>query len=148
MRCIMKKNKKLVIISIVAFIILFVVFIIMTSSGTMEEQTIENWDKKTTNGYPVVTIIGSTKCSHCQEYKPVITALAKKYKFKLFFFEVNEMEEEETEILYNKYELENYDGHIPYTYIVNNNKFISDKTGFASREDTIEFLKQNGIIKN
>ena len=145
----MKKNKKLLIISVIGFTLLFVLFIfLIKGTYSMEEQTVDNWYNKSSSGETVVTIIGSSTCSHCQEYKPVITTLAKKYQFKLFFFEADKLNEDDSDKLYNTYDLESFDGRVPYTFIIKDNKFVISKTGFANREDTIEFLKENGVIKN
>ena len=145
----MKKNKKLTIISVIAFIFLFSLLVfLLNNQNNVEEADVNKWLKKAKTGTPIVTVIGSSTCSHCQEYKPVISSLSNKYKFKLFFFEVDTLSEEDKDILYNTYDLEDFDGHIPYTFILKDNKFVTSQTGYANRDSVVDFLKENEIIEN
>lgn len=96
----------------------------------------------------VVTVIGSSTCPHCQEYKPVISALAEEFGFKLYFVEADKVTEEDNSVLYESYDLKNYEGYVPYTFIVDKGKFVTDTTGFESKDTTLKFLKENKIIKN
>lgn len=107
---------------------------------------IDEWIMDTQNGETVVTVLGSSTCPHCQEYKPVITQLSENLGFKLYFFEMDTLSEEETGALTTTYELKNYEGLVPYTYIVKENKFVSDTTGYQDEETTIKFLQDNKII--
>ena len=88
----------------------------------------------------IVTVIGTTWCPHCQEYKPVITRLSNEKGFKLYFFEIDTLTEEQVNTVTKTFNLENYTGAVPYTFIVKNGKFISDTVGFSSEEETIEYL--------
>ena len=95
----------------------------------------------------VLTVIGSTTCPHCQEYKPVINKLASEHGFKLYFFELENLSQDEKNILISTFELKNFDGGVPYSFIVRDGKFVSDTVGFADEESIVEFLKTNKIIK-
>ena len=131
---------------------LFVAFAILVGQVNQitikeEDQTIENWQKDILNDELIVTVAGMSTCSHCQEYKPVITKLAQKYHFKLYFFELDKLTDDEYNILMNKYNYENYEGTVPYTFVVKKDKFIVDKVGYKDRNDLMFFLKQNSIVK-
>ena len=118
------------------------------TDDTIGEGTINEWYQDVTSGKEVVTIIGSSGCPHCQEYKPVIKKIAGKYKFNLYFFEIDNLNEEEYETLFNTYELSDFTEQIPFTFIVRENKYINGTTGYASQDKTIEYLKSMEIIKN
>ena len=75
-----------------------------------KEYTVAEWLVDTQESEPVVTVIGMTTCGFCQNYKPVITKLAEKYGFNLFFYELEELKDEyttlkeELEVLYDQIE--------------------------------------------
>ena len=96
---------------------------------------------------PVVTILGLTTCGHCQSYKPVIEKLADKYGFKLYFFELDELNESDRLLVEKTYKLETYATSVPFTYIVKKGEVIAEDTGFENRNKTLDFLKQHQVIK-
>lgn len=143
-----KESDRILVASIIGFVIfLFVELVINSHNNITKEVTVENWYNDVTTGKQVVTVIGSTTCPHCQEYKPVITALANKNKFNLYFFEIDTLSEEDANTLTTTYELDEYDGHVPYTFIINNNAVVSHAIGFKDRSATIDYLKDTKVIK-
>lgn len=134
-------------IAIVCVVAFFIISIILPSNGEKEEsRTVKDWadDVKTKT---VVTVIGSTTCPHCQDYKPVIKKLAKENDFLLYFFEMEELSEDEKNVVLGTFELENFDGGVPFTFIVKDGKVVSDTTGYSTEDSVIKFLKTNEIIK-
>ena len=109
-------------------------------------QDIVKWQEATSSGEFVVTVLASTGCGHCQNYKPVITKLAEKYGFNLFFYELEELKDEEIQILKETYTLENNQGYVPYTFVVNGNKFIADNTGALEEDAAKDFLTKAGYV--
>ena len=109
---------------------------------------VDDWYKDVSSEEKVVTVIGSTSCPHCQEYKPVIKKMAKEYEFKLYFFESDKLSEEEMNILEKTYDLVDYQGHVPFTFIIKDNEYVTGKEGYSNKEATIEYLKENGVIKD
>lgn len=145
----MKKKKTPLIIAIVG-IVLFILLGVMirNNNGSNVEKTVSDWTKDVTLGKKVLTVMGLTTCSHCQEYKPVITSLAKKYGINFYFFETDTLTKEELEVLSNTYDLVDFKSQVPFTFIVNNNAYVTGKTGYSDRDDILEFLKENDLIKN
>ena len=149
-----KKNKKydaknVLTGSIIGIVIaLFGLLIYLSPSSDLEKHTVADWYEDVKANKEVVTVIGASYCSHCQEYKPVITALAKKYNFKLYFFEVDQLSKKEQAVLMYTYELTDYKDEVPFTFIVKNDEYTTSTGGFVSEENTLNFLKENGIIKN
>lgn len=110
------------------------------------EYNVSDWLVDIEKEEAVVTILGLTTCSHCQQYKPTIEKLANKHKFKLYFFELDELTEEERNTVENTFELETYEDSVPFTYIVKNKKVIAEDTGFESRDYTYQYLKDHKVI--
>lgn len=126
-----------------------------TGSNTAKTQdvsnsadTIKKWYEAVTSGDYVVTIIASSTCPHCKAYKPVITELSEKEKFKMFFFEADELADSDYNILSGTFSLKNYQGSVPYTFVVHNKEFISDTVGFKDEETTRSYLISAGVLEN
>lgn len=146
------KKRSIIIISIVLIFILGLTVIALNSqTPDYKNRSVDDWYKDVTNGKKVITVYGASYCSHCQEYYPVITKLANKYDLDLYFFEVDTLSKENPDAydkLMNSFEISDYDGSVPFTYIMNHTEYKASTTGFASREYTINFLKDNGVIKD
>ena len=41
-----------------------------------------------------------------------------------------------------------YEGSVPYTFIMDKGSFISSKTGYSNMTSIESFLKDNGILEN
>lgn len=151
------KNKKLfTILGVVIAIMIFLgLSFLIDPSGKENENTnsngttanIESWYNKSTNGDEIVTVIASSQCPHCQEYKPVIEKLASDKGFELYFFEADYLEEVDYTMLTGTFELSNFSGAVPYTFIVKDGKFVADTVGYLDEDTTINFLKENNIIE-
>ena len=113
---------------------------------TTEEYKVSEWVKDVKDK-TVVTVLASTTCPHCQAYKPTITKLARDNNFVLYFFEVDSLTTDEQNIVTSTFDLTNFEGAVPFTFIVKNGKVVSDTVGFSTEEETVKFLKTNGIIK-
>ncbi len=119
-----------------------------TNTGDISKatETIQNWYNEVTSGEGVVTVIASSTCPHCQNYKPIITEICEKENIKLYFFESDELEENDYNIVTNTIKLENYEGYVPYTFIVKDGKLVTDYTGEQDESSTRDMLKEAGLL--
>ena len=106
----------------------------------------KNWYSDVSSGKTVVTVIASSTCPHCQALKPIITASAKKSKYKLYFFEVDKLDESDYLILFNSIELDGYEGYVPYTFVIKNKEFMGSTVGEMTNDELKEFLTQTGVL--
>lgn len=114
--------------------------------NTSEE--INNWYYDVTSKNQVVTVIGLSYCSHCINYKPVLEKLATDNNFKMYWFDIDKMNEDDANVLTYTYNLSGYTGASPYTFVINNNKLVKDNLGFENEEKTVTFLKEAKVIKD
>ena len=112
-----------------------------------KEYLVSEWVEDIKGNEPVVTVLGLTTCGYCQNYKPVIERLAQKEGFKLYFFEVDNLPNEDVEDLTSNYEFTEFTNSYPFTYIVKEEKLLSEKTGYKDESSVKQFLTDNGIIK-
>ena len=108
---------------------------------------VSEWFNDISKGNTVVTVIGASYCSHCQEYKPVVKLMANKYDMNLYFYELDEMEEEDADVIKNSFELTGYSGSVPYTAIFKNGAVVDYHEGYESEAVLKDFFKTNGVIK-
>ncbi len=152
----MKKNKETITLAVIAvFVALFVglSFLIDTSGSKpekKEEPTLSayDWLADTQTEDYIITVLALTTCQYCQAYKPVITKIADDYGLKLYFFETDELETTDTTILTTTYELKNYEGYVPFTFILKDGEVVGDQTGYNDEETTIQLLREVGAIKD
>ena len=140
-----KESKSILTYSIVGLCIY--AFTLLVIINNLPEKSVNDWLEDVKSNKQVVTVVGLTSCTHCQELKPVITKLSKKYKFNLYFFEVDTTTEEENNIIFNTIELKDYDEHVPFTFVIENNEYVSGIIGYSNQEALEAFLVENGVIK-
>jgi predicted bacteriocin transport accessory protein len=144
----MKKNKMPIIIAIIVVIFaLFIVLIKVNNSNDIEGKTVAEWAEDVKKE-KVVTVIGLTTCTHCQEYKPQIISLAKRRGFNLYFFEVDTLSEEDQKTLTTTYDLADYTDRVPFTFIIDKGEYVTGRTGFSNINDMTEYLQEYNVIKN
>ena len=113
----------------------------------LASDTIKNWYNDLNSGAGVVTVIASSTCPHCKNYKPIITEVCEKENIKLYFFESDELSEDDYTILTNSINLKNYEGYVPYTFIVKDRNFVLDHTGEQDETATREMLTEAGLLE-
>lgn len=116
-----------------------------SNSGTYSSDILE-WLEACKGEEPVVTVIAQTTCSHCINFKPVIQKVQGEYGFKLYWFEADEMSNEDYQTLTTTYDLQTYRG-TPHTFIVKGDKLVAEQSGEAKEEALVSFLKQYEVIK-
>ena len=147
----MKKKYIGIIVGLLIVVLGIVVISLNSQTPNYKERSVDDWYNDIKANKEVITIYGASYCSHCQEYYPVISKIANKYKLNVYFFEVDEIQKADNEAydkLMNSFELSNYTGSVPYTYIMRNGQLVNSDTGFVSRDYTMNFLKENGVIKD
>lgn len=113
-------------------------------NGTSKMDT---WLEDTRADEYVVTVIGLSYCEHCENYNPIISSIAKNEGFKLHWFDIDNMDNKSASILTDTYNLEQYTGASPYTFITKNGEFVADVVGGLSEEGTRQFLIENGVLE-
>ena len=75
-------NKKYygMIIGISIIVLGFIIIALNGKTVDYKSRSVDDWYNDVMNKKEVLTIYGASYCSHCQEYYPVISKLASKYK--------------------------------------------------------------------
>lgn len=147
----MKNRNIFILIGILLVVFSIIVIALNTQTINYKERKVDDWYNDIMSGKQVITIYGASYCSHCQDYYPVISKIADKYKLNVYFFEIDLLKEkniDDYEKLMYSFEINDFDGSVPFTYIMDNGDYKSSTTGYASRDNTLNYLKENGIIKD
>ena len=148
-----KNNKSTIIIVGFIVLLLAVTFLIEGNEKKSTEvdyssvgTEIKAWYDDTQKDQNVVTVIALSYCGYCANYKPIITALSSERGFKLYWFEIDTMSEEDSAALQNTYKLEQYSGSSPYTVVTKKGAFVKDVVGYMEKAELVSFLEGAGAL--
>ena len=125
-----------------------IVLYISTHSTDYFNRDINRWQKDVRAGNTVVTVIGASYCEHCQAYKPVVQALANKHNINLYFYEIDTLSETDQDKLTSSFDLPDYEGRVPYTFVMRDGQFVKSYEGFQDQSQISAFFLETGVIKN
>ena len=142
-------NKKIFIFSAIILLVILVVLVFSNTKAFkygLFELKCDEVIEKINNKESFVLVVSQTTCTHCISYKPVLESVAKKYKIKAYYVDVN---------LFSKEEDNEFKKYVSYSDTPST-LFIKDGeestranriVGEANEEKIVSKLKQNGFIK-
>ena len=92
----------------------------------------------------VLTILCLKTSNRCNEIKKGLSEYEK--KVKIYYIELDDLEENVKDIYKTTYELNNYTGYLPYVYLVNNNKLITTNQSIKDINDIKKLLVENKVV--
>lgn len=104
------------------------------------------WYNKTKEDKYVITILGSSQCDFCNNFKPIIEKVANDKEIELYFYYVDIIDQDEAEKLKTTYD-SNYTGVVPHMFITKNGNIVTNYTGEMTEKELLDFLKLNLIIE-
>ncbi len=111
-----------------------------------EEFDSSKWLNDVKSKNVIINVIASSTCPHCHNYNPIIESVASNYKIKLYFIEVDKLENEEYISYINSINISGYKGYVPYTFITYDGEVVSENVGELDRTETdkliLDVLKQ------
>lgn len=147
----MKNNKKKLVIGILGGIIVIglIVFFFLgsNSSDNFIKLNYNEFKKKVDNNDSFVLCVSRTTCSHCNDYKPKLKEVSKKYNIKIYYTEINEFSNSELDYFKDNF---GFDGGTPITMFIKDGKEGTTGSrieGDVSMEKIVSKLKTNGFIK-
>ncbi len=100
---------------------------------------IDNKSKK------VLTILCIKTSNRCLKLKEDIKDLDK--NVKVYYIELDDLEDDVKNIYKETYNLDNYTGYLPYVYLVDNNKLISKNANVKNIDDLKEMITNEKTSK-
>ncbi len=143
-----KSKKKGLILVIICLIILIGAFItdrILSKDYLIElkyDEVMEKVDKKES----FVLLFSQTTCSHCAQYKPKLSQVAKDYKINIYYLEVDLLKDKQEKELKKHFSYNS----TPVTLFITDGDEVTAATrivGDVTKDKIISKLKSNGYIK-
>ncbi len=89
----------------------------------------EKWLNEVKSKNVIINVIASSTCPHCHNFNPIIEKVATDNNIKLYFIEVDKLENEKYIAYTNSIEIPGYRGYVPYTFITYDGKVVSENEG-------------------
>lgn len=145
-------NKYKILIIIVMALGAFITLSVLSESITTQDpqevvDSLDTWKEAVDTKDFAITVIGLTTCSHCKNYKPVISSIAEQYSLSLYWFDIDALSNQNASILSGTYDFTEYDGSSPYTAITSKGEVVDQTVGEMDEEATLKFLRDNGVIE-
>ena len=105
-----------------------------------EEFDSSKWLNDVKSKNVIINVIASSTCPHCHNYNPIIESVASNYKIKLYFIEVDKLENEEYSSYINSISIPGYKGYVPYTFITYDGEVVSENVGELDRNETDKLI--------
>ena len=105
-----------------------------------EEFDSSKWLNDVKSKNVIINVIASSTCPHCHNYNPIIESVASNYKIKLYFIEVDKLENEEYISYINSINIPGYKGFVPYTFITYDGEVVSENVGELDRNETDKLI--------
>ena len=143
----MNSRKRLIVVLISLFVIVIGCFVLSTmfEKEYLVEIKYDELLTKLDNKDSFVLLLSQTTCSHCKEFKPRLSSVARKYKLEVYYLETDLLDEETFNELKSKF----WFSGTPTTIFITNGEEKTVATrinGQTTEEKIINKLKSNGFI--
>lgn len=145
----MNTKKKLIILGSICLVLLVGAFIVdnIIANYYFSKIGYKEIIEKIEDKEDLILLISQTTCSHCENYKPKLKDVAKKYKLHVYYIDVDLLDEDEYDEL-NSY-LSFASSGTPITIFLKdgNETTVANRIkGDSSKDKIIKKLKSNGFI--
>lgn len=146
----MNKNKSIYAIAIILFIIIIATLLIVNitteKKGELISLNYKEIKEKVINKDNFILVVSQSTCSHCANYKPKLTTIAKKYNINIYYIDYDLEKTKDQKEFLEEYDL---DGSTPVTIFIKKGrqtKLFDRIEGEVSKEKTISIYKKMGFI--
>lgn len=94
---------------------------------------------KKSKNYSIVVVI-SNNCHYCEIFNPILEDVIQEYNVNIYYLNIDSN-------FYNSVDLDTSVYGTPTTIIYKNDKVINNIRGYKEKNDLINILKKNGVIK-
>lgn len=132
-------------IAVVMLVLLMVMSGCKTKVGTVKKVNQEGIEKKFENKESFVFYVGSSTCSACIAYKPILEEFAPTNKIDIYYVETDKLNQEKFDVFIEKYlkELK----YTPTTYIVKEGVVVDYKVNLVEYRDLKKWLVEHGVLQ-
>ena len=136
-------NKKCFFIAFGILILLIIIKIIFIKKPEYKiDINNETWFQKYDSNEEFITLIYRNGCYKCEEYLEILSAISKKHKKPIYYYNTSIINETEEKNIWNVTKATG----TPSLVLVKNGKVESILIGSKNSEEVINFLKQNNAL--
>lgn len=92
-----------------------------------------------------VILFASPTCIWCKKFVPILDEISKEENFTYNYIDVGKLLNKDLNEIYEKIKLKK--GGTPNLVIIKDKKLVANQLGAFEKDETVEFLKNNGVIK-
>ena len=143
------KNIGIIVISLISIVVLVVGFIttFKDKDGKGEnasKKILKEFTEKMKSKDLQVIYYGSSQCGYCKLQTPIMKQIKSDYKLAYYYIDATKLKSDDQKEILEKLDIE---GSTPTIAIVKNNKVVDVNVGFMDGKATVEFFKQNKLLK-
>ena len=145
----MSKKKNIIIISISTILLIgIIIFLIINNNNSSHLKKInyETINKMIENKETFSLLISRTTCSHCQEFKPKLQAVANSKNITIYYIDIDKETKENQD---NFKKIISFNGETPTTIFIKDGEETTSANriiGNNDKSDIIKKLKANKVI--
>lgn len=137
--------KRLLIYGMCFILILGVTACSSTSKKSLIEISYEEYQTKIENQESFILYIGSTTCTHCQEFKPRLEDVVAAYDLDVYYLDIYKLDKEQSAYIWDASKI---NGTPEVMFVENGNiKLFPRIQGAVSKDIIISKFKSAGYIK-
>lgn len=143
----MQEKQKIKILLLIIVGIVLLIPLSMAIQETKAKRLLENLENHYKNNANALIYLGSSNCSHCLQFDPVINKVAQENELTFFYINFNDLSDKHFTKILETFNIEEENFGTPFLIITKNGEKLVDYPGYLEEEELIEFLKTNEIIK-
>ena len=118
------------------------------STSTLPKVSCSEYQEKVAENKDNLILIARPTCSFCQQFVPILEEIVNEYNIELNYFDTDTLNEEESANFNKSADLfSSQQFGTPTLIITNNQKIVKYHIGYMEKEETVNWLKDVGIIK-
>ena len=118
------------------------------STSTLPKVSCKTYHEKIKEQKDNLILIARPTCSFCQKFVPILEEIVSEYNIEVSYLDTDTFSSEENEAFYKSSELfKSNEFGTPTLIVTNDQKIIKYHIGYMEKDDTVDWLKDAGIIK-
>ena len=118
------------------------------SESTLPKVSCSQYHEKIAEKQDNLILIARPTCSFCQQFVPVLEEIVNEYGIVVNYFDTDTLNEDESKAFNQSADLfGSKDFGTPTLIITNDQKIVKYHIGYMEKDDTVNWLKDAGIIK-
>ncbi|MFA5603841.1 MAG: thioredoxin family protein [Bacilli bacterium] len=142
----MNETKKITITLLVICAIVALLPLSMYIKHTNGKKIIDYVNQTYKNEKSSLIYIGSSDCSYCAQFNPIIDDTSRKYDFEYTYIDILDLTSQQRADLLSSFNIDEEDFGTPYLVISNKGEKVFGKAGYLNADQLIEQLKESEFL--